>query len=537
MRVRVRVRPLHAHPGGGRRGVSRVARERGLPGTARGQKQPTPTPPSRDGTDVSVLWMAAAAAAVAQQQSRVFISLSVLLRASTIVHARLRSCVTTRWRANHVAMHLDPAPLYARALALLRDAPLASWPTTPAAHARIVDGWGVDSSAHTMTIARDVRRGSRPPLANKRFPELAAALFDLERALRESGEPSASCVVMAQACLLPHRAPGRGEADSRMLAVALGEHTGGELVVEGMTHPIRQRPHEYDGWNRLSWTRPFEGERYALQFYSSSRDSLAALAAKVVAAQTRPFRYREQSTDVNVICEVLAPPGAYSGPAHGDPRWADTDFSPRGHVVLDLGAHIGAFSTWALSEGAERIVAFEPEDSNAELLAANLADAIGEGNAEVCRAAVASGPAGTAQLVLGKARSDGVANTWRHALEGSSHYRDGGVDGDALTRVQVPTRPLFGASGVLSEGISYVKMDIEGAELALLRGYERGAWRGVTRIAIEYSFTKAPAMADFVEVVDLLEREGFTTMYEGKGSWERMAEWPWHMDALLFAAK
>ena len=96
---------------------------------------------------------------------------------------------------------------------------------------------------------------------------------------------------------------------------------------------------------------------------------------------------------------------------------------------------------------------------------------------------------------------------------------------------------LVCAPGVLTEEMTYVKMDIEGAELALLRGYECGAWRSVSRVAVEYSFTKARDMAHFREVLGLLEREGFTTMYEGKGSWERMVEWPWHMDALLFAAR
>ena len=78
---------------------------------------------------------------------------------------------------------------------------------------------------------------------------------------------------------------------------------------------------------------------------------------------------------------------------------------------------------------------------------------------------------------------------------------------------------------------------MEGAELALLRGYAPGAWRGVTRLVFEYSFTKEPDMRAFDEVVRLLEREGFTVMYEGRGSWERLDRWPWHMDALVFAAR
>ena len=44
-------------------------------------------------------------------------------------------------------------------------------------------------------------------------------------------------------------------------------------------------------------------------------------------------------------------------------------------------------------------------------------------------------------------------------------------------------------------------------------------------------------MATFVRVVALLEADGFTVMYEGRGNWEAMEAWPWHMDALVFASR
>ena len=35
-----------------------------------------------------------------------------------------------------------------------------------------------------------------------------------------------------------------------------------------------------------------------------------------------------------------------------------------------------------------------------------------------------------------------------------------------------------------------------------------------------------------------LEAEGFSVYYEGRGNWERaLQSWPWHTDALLFAAR
>ena len=83
-----------------------------------------------------------------------------------------------------------------------------------------------------------------------------------------------------------------------------------------------------------------------------------------------------------------------------------------------------------------------------------------------------------------------------------------------------------------------VKLDCEGAELELLRRFEPGAWSGVRRLVFEWSFTKERRMAVFREVVERLEREGFSVWYEGKGSWEAsLEEWPWPFDAVIFAAR
>ena len=164
-----------------------------------------------------------------------------------------------------------------------------------------------------------------------------------------------------------------------------------------------------------------------------------------------------------------------------------------------------------------------------------------------------------ATLVYGKPRTDGVQNTWRHALRGLSHYREQGPlqEGGAPTSVEVRTVPLFGAGGLLEageaeaeaeagqrgevssgEGWSFVKLDCEGAELALLQGFAPGEWRGVRRLVFEWSFTKERRMAVFLDVVARLEAEGFSVWYEGKGNWEAaFDEWPWSADAVVYAAR
>ena len=54
------------------------------------------------------------------------------------------------------------------------------------------------------------------------------------------------------------------------LLIALGDFTGGELVVEGREHKVRHRWVRFDG-RCEHWTKPFEGERYSLVFFNHTR--------------------------------------------------------------------------------------------------------------------------------------------------------------------------------------------------------------------------------------------------------------------------
>ena len=214
----------------------------------------------------------------------------------------------------------------------------------------------------------------------------------------------------------------------------------------------------------------------------------------------------------------------------GDPRWPDFNWSPRGHVVLDVGAHIGAFSVWCMEQGAATVTAYEPEPGNLALLTANLERF---GDAAQVRAAAVSQPEDgedEAMLVLGR-DTQGVANTWRHALEGLSHYQE---SGGALKKLPVPLVPFFGAA--LGHNVTFVKLDCEGAELAILL-MDAADWGAVERLVFEYSFTKERRMGVFRGVIERLRQHGFTVMYHGLGVWEALPEWPWHTDALVYCAR
>ena len=232
------------------------------------------------------------------------------------------------------------------------------------------------------------------------------------------------------------------------------------------------------------------------------------------------------------------------------------------HRACLVRVQIGVFSRVALAAGAARLLALEPEPANAALWRQNC-DGCAPRAALLEAAVVHGAPAGGggATLVYGKPRTDGVQNTWRHALRGLSHYKEQGPpqEGGAPTSVEVRTVPLFGAGGLLEageaeaeaeaeagqrgevssgEGWSFVKLDCEGAELALLQGFAPGEWRGVRRLVFEWSFTKERRMAVFLDVVARLEAEGFSVWYEGKGNWEAaFDEWPWSADAVVYAAR
>ena len=452
-------------------------------------------------------------------------------------------------------------------------------------------------------FALEVRPLPRPrrvlacrPLAAAPPPPYPAPSRAPQAAVAPAGHPpSELCSVSVDAELTPHALPPTRAGTPAMIVALGGEGgEGGEVALGGgaprgvryspLLLPAEgeatQDPNSGGGGGGLAmWTLPVlrGGEQHGpaeedaaaavpppppppplfhLTYFSPAP---AADAAALAAALAPPLRYRPRSTDELVLGELLGPSArAYAGPPRGDPRWdwaahGREPFALEGHAVLDVGAQIGAFTRVALAAGAARVLAVEPEPANAALWRENCGAGAAAERATLLQAAVAHGaPAdgsGAATLVLGRARSDGVQNTWRHALRGLSHYKETEEqeqEGEqeepgarAPTSVEVRTVPLFGAGGLLEGGEwSFVKLDCEGAELELLRRFAPGDWRGVRRLVFEWSFTKERRMGVFMDVVAALEAEGFDVWFEGKGNWEvSFEEWPWSADAVVYAAR
>ena len=98
--------------------------------------------------------------------------------------------------------------------------------------------------------------------------ELMRACFDLERALCPNRPPSTTIAINRHAQFLPHRDSGAGSGQSSSLIVALGDFSGGEIVLDTVPYGIRYNVLEFDGWFTRHWTLPFEGERYSLVWFT-----------------------------------------------------------------------------------------------------------------------------------------------------------------------------------------------------------------------------------------------------------------------------
>lgn len=168
----------------------------------------------------------------------------------------------------------------------------------------------------------------------------------------------------------------------------------------------------------------------------------------------------------------------------------------RGMNVLDLGANIGYFTLIAAKlVGPEgRVFAFEPEPKNFSMLERNVR-LNGYDNVTLVQMAV-SDRVGVEELHL-------FSDSWGHSL--SSMNRDAGL-------VSVPVTSLD--EFLAKEGdppISFVKMDIEGAESKALQGMERILSKGnVKALVIEFHFSELESQGtSFREMWHQIKSLGF----------------------------
>lgn len=170
-----------------------------------------------------------------------------------------------------------------------------------------------------------------------------------------------------------------------------------------------------------------------------------------------------------------------------------TELLGPGDTFIDVGAHIGWFSTLAASRvgGNGQVIACEPYPANVTALRQNL-ELNGARNVRVVEAALGSGP-GTLRLASAGDSGGVTALDWAH-------------DG----QVEVPLTTLDDVAADLTT-IKLLKVDVEGWEPDVLRGATRTLAR-TGNVLIEVNrpaLQKAGSSPE--EVFDLLRATGFTS--------------------------
>jgi FkbM family methyltransferase len=177
----------------------------------------------------------------------------------------------------------------------------------------------------------------------------------------------------------------------------------------------------------------------------------------------------------------------------------------RDAVVIDIGAHKGAFGAYALERGARTVISYEPEEMNYGYLEA-CAQAV-PGSAWRTQRAAVGATSGTAELHV-------MSASWGHALTPSA-------DSDDEVGVQpVPVVPmadaLAEASGLAGTDRVVVKVNAEGAECDIVLGTPAASWKQADVVLMEVH-SWAPCTA--AQLVARLAESGLRALPAGKVDW------------------
>lgn len=142
-----------------------------------------------------------------------------------------------------------------------------------------------------------------------------------------------------------------------------------------------------------------------------------------------------------------------------------------GDTVVDCGANVGLFTKLALKQGADRVVAIEPDPANVACLESNLGPEIAEGRVVVVKAG----------LWNKKTRL-----TFYESLDGNSGKHTFVLELPNANKIEgLPVLPLDDIVANLKlDRVDFIKMDIEGSERFAIQGATGTLRRFKPRMAI-----------------------------------------------------
>lgn len=179
-------------------------------------------------------------------------------------------------------------------------------------------------------------------------------------------------------------------------------------------------------------------------------------------------------------------------------------------LALDVGANIGIY-TYALSREGARVHAFEPQPDCCDVISAwagagKAADRVTVHNAGVGEAA--------GELTLYIPLRNGRPVRTRASFEP-------GVEPQVAQAVQV-----IALDDLALPPVAFIKVDVEGHELAVLRGAARLLARDRPVLLVEID-RERQAPADFAEVIDLLAGHGYGCHAYHDGAVRSLGTTPW----------
>jgi FkbM family methyltransferase len=153
-----------------------------------------------------------------------------------------------------------------------------------------------------------------------------------------------------------------------------------------------------------------------------------------------------------------------------------TDYA--GAIVLDVGAHKGYYGAYALANGAQTVLSFEPESANVELLERAAASYRERGRDWQVRHAAVGAARGEAELHV-------MGASWGHALHPPDAFAEYEVGLERVT-VQAMADVLAEADALAREGARLiVKVNVEGEECGIVLGTPPEAWTRVNELFVE----------------------------------------------------
>lgn len=239
--------------------------------------------------------------------------------------------------------------------------------------------------------------------------------------------------------------------DGTTMIIALGDHEGGELCIDGIDYDINHKTHYFNGYLHEHYNKPFTGDRWSLMFYSLRR--------------SWDIAHREQ--DIPIIREVY----------HGNQyHRSDIGFGiEKDELWIDIGAHIGCFTKKCEYYGA-KTKSYEPDQESFKLLEQN-------SNGKCYNVAV------------------GVDEGKVSLKPGSKSYFNTVVEGSDLDQVSFQS--------IIEPGCC-VKMDIEGAEIPIL---DQCDFTGIKKMVFAYHINCDRSRANFFKRMQRL-RKWFTVTHQ-----------------------